>query len=177
MKNVLFLLSFFIFAVAFPANAQIKDSYYFMTDDGKQSPEEMEEEALYVFETCDSNPYQKTYFDCKCIAGAFLKEREKLGSIAPQGEILYELFRGKNATCANTVQIAGEAYEDCQSYARTFREYEKDNEEYCECVAKTAAKKFAQRPYLRTTYIEKIHTDAMVNCTERDAEGNPLSQD
>ncbi|MCB1529683.1 MAG: hypothetical protein H6853_03570 [Rhodospirillales bacterium] len=177
MKNILFLLSFFMLFVPPAAGAEIKDSYYFMRDDGEQSPEEMEEEALYVFETCDTNVYQKNYFDCACIAGAFLKERERLGSIAPQEEIVHSLYRNGPPECTNTSVIAGEAYQNCLRSSAIFREFKKDNEEYCSCVGKTAAKKFAQMPYLRTDYIEQIHVDSMVLCNERDEDGNPLPRD
>jgi hypothetical protein len=179
MNKGLFYLPFMILCTATmlfatPAHAQIKDSYYFMADDGEQSQEEMEEEAEYVFQTCDNNTYQKNYFDCQCVAGAFLQQREKVGGVVPQEEILSNITRTNKAQCANTIEIAGEAYEDCQRYVSMFREYEKDNEEYCSCVGNTVAKRFSKAPYLRTTYIRKIRTDAIVECKNRDTKGNPL---
>lgn len=156
------------------AYAQVKDSYYFMADDGKQTPEEMEEEADYVFEICDRNGYQRKYFNCECVAGAFLQAREKQGSIVPQDYIINEITRGKNAKCANTVEIAGDAYSMCLDFTRTFREYNKDNEEYCSCVGNTVAKNFSKAPYLRTKYIQKLRTNALMVCDKRDDQGNPI---
>lgn len=173
IKGLLPLL-FLALIFPLPAAAQVKDSYYFMADDGKQTPEEMEEEADYVFQSCNSNTYQKSYFNCECVAGAFLQAREKLGSVVPQEEILKTITRTSKAQCANTVEIAGEAYEDCQRYVKMFREYDKDNEEYCSCVGNTVATRFSETPYLRTTYIRKIRTDALVECNKRDANGKPL---
>ena len=84
-------MRFFLFALAAliishsPAAAQVnernivKDSIYFMLDDGIQTPEEMEEEAKYVHGLCASHVNQRLFFDCECIAGAFLSEREKRG--------------------------------------------------------------------------------------------------
>ena len=158
-----------------PASAQfMKDSYYFMADDGKQSPEEMEEEAMFVYQNCQSNPYQAEYYDCQCIAGAFLNEREKIGPLKPQDQIVYELFRGGPKDCANKTEIAGSSYTDCMAYAEAFREFEKDNEEYCSCVGKTVARDFSKNPYLRTTYIEDLRVDALVDCEERNEDGDPV---
>lgn len=175
--SFIFFLALALIAAPGPAAAQIKDSYYYMGDDGKQSPQEMEEEAMYVYDTCTSNAYQKTYFDCQCLAGAFMQMREKLGGIAPQEEILQRLTRSDKAKCANTVVIAGQAYQECQAYAKISREYQKDNEEYCTCVGNEVARKFDGSPFLRTQYISDLHTDAMVACTSRNDKGNPLPRD
>ena len=173
--NRFFLLLACLMALPFaPAYAQIRDSYYFMADDGKQSPEEMELEADYVFKTCANNTYQSRYFDCECVAGAFLQKREKYGAVAPQEELLQQIMRSKEAQCANPVTIAGDAYSECQNYVRVAREYRKDNEEFCSCVGNTVAKRFTKAPYLRTAYIRKLRTDALVLCARRDANGNPL---
>lgn len=157
-----------------PAQAQIKDSYYFMADDGVQSPEEVQEEAQYVFDTCDGNMYGKVYFDCSCIAGTFLQARDKYGSVAPQEEILNDIYYGKNARCANPVGIAGRSYEQCIESSKAMREYNKDNEEYCSCVGNRAAQRFSKHPVLSSNYINKIQAEALVACDNRDENGKPL---
>lgn len=169
---IIMLCAAFLFSPS-ATHAQIKDSTYFMYDDGEQSPEEMAEEAEYVYGVCARNTYQSKYFNCECVAGAFLQAREKAGPVVPQDYIINEITRGENAQCANTVEIAGDAYSMCQSYARTFREYRKDNEEYCQCVGNTMARDFSKAPYLRTAYIRKLRTNALVACNNRDDQGNP----
>src|SRR5690606_13440273 len=113
------------------------------------------------------------YFNCACLAGTFLQVREKLGSIAPQDEIISDILYGENARCANPEGIAGKVYENCMESSKVTREYHKDNEEYCTCVANTSAKRFAARPQLNTSYITKVETGALVDCNRRDENGNP----
>ncbi len=160
--------------LALPARAQVLDSYHFLADDGVQDEEEMEQEAMYVFGLCDSNIYQKAYFDCECVAGAFLQEREEVGSIVPQSEIIRRIYREGLGSCANTIEMAGEMYQSCQGYASTFREYAPDNEEFCTCVANTFAESFTRNPFLRTKYIESLRTRALVDCENRDPQGRPV---
>lgn len=172
MKYIVLFLAAFL--IAAPASAQIKDSYYFMADDGKQSPEEVMEEAQYVFDTCDTNVFQKVYFDCQCLAGTFLQARDKYGAIAPQQEIINDILYGSNARCANAVGIAGKAYESCMESAKYTREYDKDNEEYCSCVGNTTAKRFSERPRLTVGHIRRVQASALSDCHNRDDKGNPL---
>jgi len=177
MRFSILLLLVVLFA-ATPVFAQVKDSYYFMSD-GEQTKEEMEEEAQYVYSECNSNMYRRQWFDCACIAGAFLQERERRGSLPPQDVIVDALFRGTRTemnrkNCANAPAIAGDAHANCMSYAGTFREYERDNEEYCACVANTIARDFARTPYLRSRYTEELSTRAYLICDQRDENGNPV---
>jgi hypothetical protein len=178
MKYALHVLFFCLnIAAAFPSLASSdipRDSYYFMLDDGKMSPDEMDEEAVVVYESCNNNLYQKKYFNCECVAGLFRQVREKDGPMRPQDDIVYKLFREEaSKKCVNKTDIAGTAYEDCQNYARSFRPHEKDNEEYCGCVARTVVKKFTKKPYLSLSYIGKINSDTMLECRTRDDKGNP----
>ncbi len=171
MKYAALFLAALLFSV--PAHAQIKDSYYFMLDDGVQTPDEVIEEAQYVFDTCDSNVFQKLYFDCQCVAGSFLQLREKYGSVAPQEELVDGIVHGKNARCSNSVDLAGYAYENCMETTRFAREYAPDNEQYCSCVGNKVANDFTQRPRLNRNYIVKVHSNAMLACRQRDANNNP----
>jgi hypothetical protein len=166
MKWLPFLLLTFLFPVVAHAQYVIKDSVYFTLDDGVQSPEEMEEESLFLHGLCQRNGYQSLYFNCDCLAGAFLTEREKLGPMIPQYDIMERLTKSTNAVCANTEAIAGQAYRDCMSYASTSRELELDNEEYCACAANKMANDFTKRPRLNTRYIRSLRVDSMLYCTE-----------
>lgn len=170
MKRLLLLLTPLLLAA--PAFAQapgtyiVKDSLYFTMDDGIQSPEEMVEEAEYVAGLCASNPYQALYLNCECLGGAFLQEREKLGPMTPQYEILESLTKSRKATCANTVGIAGDVYSSCMNYSSSRRELEQpsENESYCSCAANKAASDYTRRPRLNVSYISRIRVEAMSFC-------------
>lgn len=141
-----------------------RDSNYYMMDDGEQSPEEMVMEAQYVHKLCDSNGYQATYFDCACLAGAFLLERERVGPMVLQQEILFDLTKSRNAKCANTAVMAGRVYEGCMNYANSMRELASDNEQLCSCAANKAASDFTRAPRLSVDYIRGIRRQAMRHC-------------
>ena len=167
VKTILFIF-IFIFCAGITSGAyalyEQKDSIYFMLDDGELSPEEMDEEAMYVFGQCSGNFIQRVYFNCSCISGAFRQEREKQGAFVPQSIIVDDLFNDNERGCANSIGIAGETYRFCNEYARTFRSRNKNNEQYCSCVANTMARSFKKDPYLGTRHIEKLRGDAMLSC-------------
>ncbi len=150
-------------------SAIVKDSIYFTLDDGVMTKEEMEEEAQYVHGLCMDHLYQSLYFNCACIAGAFLQEREKQGPMALQADILTDLYRtgGETAQCGNGPLIAGSVYNDCMVFSETFRRLETNNEQYCQCVGNRVARDFTSYPYLRTEYILRLRVNAMVSCEDR----------
>ena len=143
-----------------------KDSIDYTIDDGKMSTEEMEEEAEYIYALCAQNSYQSLYFDCKCLSGAFLLERERLGPTALQSGIMENLTQSNNAKCANIEGFAGESYKSCMSYAKSYREFEKDNDELCTCAANRAANNFKQKPWLDSSYIRSTNTGALMYCLD-----------
>lgn len=147
----------------------VKDSIYFTLKDGSMSLEEMKEEADYVYKQCNSYLYQSRFFDCGCIAGAFLNEREKRGPTVLQEDILTQLFRtgGELAKCGNAPAIAGSFYKDCMEYAAVFRYLEDNNEQYCRCTGNRVANDFSEYPYLRTAYIERLRMSAMTICEKQ----------
>lgn len=165
-----FLLLAFVTLIPVSASAQndstIKDSVYFTLDDGVMSPEEMEEEAEYVHGLCQSNAYQALYFNCECLAGAFLIQREKLGPLALQSDIYDRLTKSNKAVCGNTVAIAGAAYQACLTHTMTYRELALDNEEYCQCVGNRIARQFTQKPWLDVAYIESLTMNNMNYCDD-----------
>lgn len=153
--------------VASPLKAQgVKDSFYFMKDDGEFSDEEKDEEAQYIYGVCEANVFQRTYFDCACIAGAFRQDRDK-EILIPQSNLLNSLYTDNQRGCTNTPAIAGEAYEFCQNYADTYRNRETNNKEFCECVANDVATKFAKDPYLKVDYIGNLKSDALFRCGKK----------
>lgn len=171
MRFFLPAFAFLLFALS-PAAAQVnernivKDSIYFTMDDGVMTQEEMEEEAHYVHGQCARHVNLRLYFDCACIAGAFLREREARGPLILQEEILTELYRtgGKTAKCGNGPAIAGSIYRECLVFADSFRRLETNNEEYCQCVGNRVARNFTGYPYMRLAYISRLRTNALLSC-------------
>ncbi len=142
----------------------MKDSMYYTFDDGIMSPEEMELEAGQIFRMCEINHFQRTYLDCKCLAGAFLIEREKRGPMALQLDIVNDITKNKPAHCANTDFIAGNSYTSCMRQARQRRAIKGDAAEYCTCVANKIANDFTRTPFLTLAYVQTLNYNSMVFC-------------
>lgn len=147
------------------AKATTKDSYYFMKDDGEFTDAEKDEEAQFVFDRCNANFIQRVYFDCACVAGAVRQDRDKK-DITPQGMLVSSYMSEENPQCANSVGIAGEAYEFCTEYARVFRERQTNNGDYCKCVANKTANGFKKKPRLSMRHIEDIRLKSMMSCED-----------
>ncbi len=162
------LLSLLLLTAPAAANNDLtlKDGLYYTMDDGIMSPEEMEMEANDMYRLCNMNPYQKTYINCECLAGAFLIQREKDGPMTPQSQIFENITQNKTVNCANTVNIAGNAYESCMTDATYTRELETDNEDYCSCVANNVAKAFEKKPRLKAGYISSLNYKAYTACED-----------
>lgn len=159
---------FLILLVCFPSHVfaeSYKDSIYFMLDDGEMSLEEMQQEAEFVHQECAKNVYQSNYIDCECIAGAFLNEREKLGPMVPQSNILRDVYEKHGRKCANTAEIAGNAYQRCEVYARHFRPQFKDGDDFCQCVSKSVVRGFQSNPVIRPRYLQSLYARGYVDCT------------
>lgn len=166
-----FLLATALLVFAAPARADvIKDSVDYTLDDGVMSKAEMEAEARDMYTLCNLNVYQKRYFSCECIAGAFLQEREKLGPLALQEDIYEDIINGNStsASCANIEQIAGETYASCISFSQNYSDTEIDdkNNEVCACTANKMARDFYKLPRLNMGYIENLRMIAMKDCRD-----------
>lgn len=169
MNKLLFLLAFILIAATAAVGSayayyDVKDSFYFMKDDGEFSDEEKDEEALYVYAQCEGNALRAVYFNCGCIAGAFRQIRDDDEFIRPQETILQTLFNDDSKGCVNEERIAGQAYFNCSEYAASMRHRRKDNEEFCTCVANDVAKKFSDDPRLRSLHIQNLQTSAYTSC-------------
>lgn len=142
-----------------------RDSFYYMKDDGEFSDDEKDEEALYIFQQCNSNFVQRIYYDCACVSGMFRLERDK-ENLVPQGQIVSEIFTNENSPCANTIGIAGDSYNKCMDFVSVFNKREKPetNQQYCQCVANDFASDFSKKPSLNLRYIENMHVDLMAQC-------------
>lgn len=147
-------------------NGTYEDNITYTLDDGLMSKEEMEREARYINDLCSKNPFQNKYLNCECLAGEFLLERERVGPVPMQIDILEDMTMSGKTKCANTEHIAGESYTECLEKSKIFRELEDDHVPYCTCVANKAALEFKKRPVLVSTYISGLKAKADVYCNE-----------
>ena len=164
----LFLLLFTL--CASDAQAQRRDDYQdsldFLLDDGEMSEEEMEQEAMGVYNRCAADLNKSKYYNCECIGGAFLNQREKLGPYVLQFDILKKVYN-EMPDCINETEIAGMAYQDCQRFSNYTRRNDDSNEDYCSCVARASVKNFALRPSLRAEVIEHVRAKAISECISK----------
>lgn len=146
-------------------DGSVRDSFYYMKDDGEFSSDEKDEEALYIFQQCNSNFVQRIYYDCACVSGMFRLERDK-EDLVPQSQIVTEIFTNQDSPCANTIGIAGDSYNKCMDFVNVFNEREKPqaNQQYCQCVANDFANDFSKNPSLNLRSIEKMHINSMTQC-------------
>lgn len=151
---------------AFAQPEIVKDSVYFTLDDGIMTKEEMEEEAQYVYDICNRNPFQNQYFDCGCIAGDFLIQREKLGPMVMQDDIFTAVTSGPNARCANAPMIANLAYNNCLDFVKIANITREETPEFCTCAANKAALDFAKTPKLDTTFSTSVASNALIYCND-----------
>lgn len=139
-------------------------------DDGIMDKEEMQMEAQDVYKLCQINAYQKKLFNCACLAGAFLQQREKLGPTAMQFEIFDMITNSPetSSSCANTADIAGRTYQSCLTFAKNWSptEFDPDNEDVCSCTANKVAREFARTPRLNPQYIQILRSNAMKFCSD-----------
>jgi len=148
------------------AQYELKDSYYFMKDDGIFSDEEKDEEAEYIREECLKTTLQQRYYDCSCLAGAFRIRRDE-EKLVPQDQILSDLYSDRNTKCVDTAKIAGNTYYACQEYAAIFRNRKAENNEYCKCVSNTVANEFAKSPRMKSYFINNLRVQAMSSCNAK----------
>lgn len=168
IKKLIFICLFFaggivILPQSVFAQYEVKDSFYFMKNDGIFSSEEKDEEAEYIKRQCETSTYQPIYFDCTCIAGAFRAQRDE-EKLKPQSFILNNLYNDPKTKCANTVGIAGDSYSSCMISSKVFRDRGGNNEDYCTCVANKVATEFTANPRLNTDYISDIKVNSALTC-------------
>lgn len=144
------------------AQYEIKDSYYFMKDDGIFSDEEKDLEAEYIKRECDISVLEQKYYNCSCIAGAYrLKRNEE--QLRPQMQILHELYNDPETKCVDSAKIAGNTYDTCQRMNSIFSNVG-DVDSYCKCVANTVARDFSRNPRLRSRYMQSLKLNALTSC-------------
>ncbi|MEM9470248.1 MAG: hypothetical protein AAF988_08810, partial [Pseudomonadota bacterium] len=150
-------------------SGNVKDSFYFMKDDGEFSDKEKDSEAAYIYQRCLTSAFRRKYFDCACIAGAYRAERDK-PDLIPQQRILDIVYNDPNTQCVNSMGIAGNSYDSCMLAASVFRtrKTEEENEKHCQCVANQTATNFGNNPKMNLRHIERISINANLYCGRRE---------
>lgn len=147
---------------------QVKDSIYYTMDDGIMSPDEMEEEAQYIFRQCTRQPYMKSLYNCECLTGAFLIQREAQGPMVTQYDIMKKVLRNPANKCANGPEIANYAYNTCTAVEKSIDELAapKSYEARCACVGNKVARDFEKAPMLESSYMEALTNAAIEYCRD-----------
>ena len=169
MKHLALLLLILCLAPAFAhaqaaQNLSYKTSLDFLDEDGAYTEESMKAEADYIYRACQSNPYQKNYYSCECIGGAFLIEREKRGPAPSHHVIMKDIMQSGSPSCADTPTVAGNAFSSCLIGASAVREMTHDIPEYCTCVANKVAIDFTKKPIMSPSYTRMLQIGAMAYC-------------
>jgi hypothetical protein len=130
----------------------------------------MQMEAQDMYSLCEINAYQKRLFNCACLAGAFLQQREKLGPMVMQYEIYDTITNSPevSSSCANAPEIAGQTYKSCLTFAENYgpTEFSPDTTDVCTCVANKVAREFKKLPRLSPQYVQILRADAMSACRD-----------
>lgn len=169
LKRLLLPCFLFVFCLAFVHDAQaqrkkdFRDSVDFLLDDGEMTPDEMEEEAMGVYNRCAADVIKQTYYDCECIGGAFLSLREEQGPYVDQYTLLRTVYL-ETPKCIAQEKIAGTVFDECMISSEITRRTDDNNEEYCGCVANGTAKEFFRIPSLRSRGIETVRARAITMC-------------
>lgn len=152
-----------------PAQAQRKsdfrDSLDFLADDGIMTQEEMEEEAMGIYNRCVADIVKSSFFDCECVGGAFLTAREAAGPYETQYNLMKGIYNGM-PECVDSPTIAGKAFEECMMFSKISRRTATNNPEYCTCVAHGTVEQFSQSPSLYSRTIERMKGQAQSLCTD-----------
>ncbi len=170
MKRILILSLFIVICGLFilpdSAYAQLKNSTYFMMDDGEFSEEEKDLEAEYVYTQCSRNSVKQFYFDCGCVAG-MLRNARDAELITPQSQILQGIYNSEAEVCVDIPKIAGRNFGQCMDLAPMTHPYSTPTEhgEFCSCVGNMVAKEFSKNPKLDTDYIKNLQSSSMTLCT------------
>lgn len=160
----LFLALFCLLPLAAPHAEGIKESTDYLMDDGVMTQDEMEDEAQYIYRECKVNPITSKYYNCACVGGAFLTQREKHGPMYPQGLIYQGILKNPKLNCVDEVAYAGDNYKTCLNILSIVYELGTDNEEICSCAANRATKNFNKNPEPGISYTGNILGNAIQYC-------------
>ena len=123
------------------------------------TPAQMDE-SFALYDQCEATDMIKKYYSCDCLAQNFLDLR----TARPNDERDNLIFAARRK-CPNTVDIAGESYTRCLSWAPEVRD---DYQEYCGCYANAFATSFSARPTDSIRGREFIMTNALTSCNTGD---------
>ncbi len=147
--------------VSMPAYAQsAPQSAMDFLDKREKSPQptpQQIDESFAVYDACQGSDMVRKYYNCECVGSTFLQMR----ALRPNDK-QSDLIVDARKKCANTVDVAGAAYNNCLEWATTVRS---DYESYCTCYANTFAKNFSQHPSDSIRGRTMMMTSALGECS------------
>lgn len=155
------LLATFLFFP--PAQSQ---TYYELprkNEKADPTPEQIDE-AFALHDRCATSDMLQRFYDCDCLSANFLDLRARAPSARQDS-----LLSSAQKKCANTTNIAGDAYQSCIGWATQLRT---DYERFCACYANTYAKDFTRRPSDSIRGRERMMTASLDKCST----GNEIAQ-
>jgi hypothetical protein len=125
-------------------------------------PEEYIQEANQFFVTCDQTSTMYLYYDCKCLATAYLDKRIELGPNPPPSKISLSIEN----TCIDATGAAGYVYDQCFSLG-SMMPTNRPIEEYCTCYANTYSKLFQEVQTAPSSQVfMQLQTQAHLMCQD-----------
>lgn len=116
------------------------------------------EEVTQEYRKCERQGSFSKYYNCECVAIAYLDERIKQGP-EPHSQTL---LRQVVTQCPYPEGIAGVSYMKCEDMMGF--SVVGDLEEFCTCFANFVSEKFTERPSQHSGYISALHRQAMGEC-------------
>lgn len=163
MRAFLFLCVLMFFS----ASPVLSQTYYELPKKNIKvdpTPEQIDE-SFAVHDQCLRSDMVQRFYDCDCLSANFLDLRARAPSARQDS-----LLSSAQKKCANTTNIAGDAYQSCLGWATRLRT---DYERFCSCYANTYAKNFAQRPSDSIKGRERMMTASLDKC----GTGNEIAED
>lgn len=128
----------------------------------EQLPEDIRvdlmEEVTREYQKCENQGVFSKYYNCECVAIAYLDERIKQGP----GPHSQTLLRQVVTQCPFPEGTAGISFRKCTDMM--MMTVVGDLDKFCTCFANFVSKKFTERPSQHSEYISFLHRQAMGEC-------------
>lgn len=119
---------------------------------------ELIEEVTREYNKCQRKGTFSKYYNCECVAIAYLDERIKQGP-EPHSQTL---LRQVVTQCPYPEGVAGVSYKKCEDMMAFSVVGNLD--EFCTCFANFVSDEFTERPSQHSEYISVLHRQAMGEC-------------
>lgn len=118
-------------------------------------------EADSSYTQCRGNVTLANFYDCSCYSLKTMKYRLERGPEVPGFKILDE---GDFNDCVSEPLVAGYNYKMCNDILMMQKITDRQLEDVCGCVARTAATEYKNRPVMHIGYIDQLFSDTLDAC-------------